>query len=226
MAFAEGIIMNKSSKLQVAIGVVPKIRTNGRRRPATGLSCLRVVIFSVVALVATRASALGPNVLVNGDFEGTIAHPAPTTGANNIGWSILPWVIGSGQQANVVTVKADGSYHYLAGPQRDASTATGPVLRHYLDIANGHNDIYQPFTLQCEGAVQFGGWFSSRCDNDGTAHAGSGSIQLVQGTGTGVTPPATTYAVTLHAGGNAHTDPWKLASASVSLAAGEYTLVL
>ena len=212
--------MNKLSKLK-DYGAATKLTTINWWQSASRLLIRRVVIVCAVALVVTNASA-SPNVLVNGDFEGTSSNPAPTTFANNIGWSILPWVIGtSGQQSNVVTVLADGTYHYLAGPQKDASSATGAVPRHYLDIANGHNDIYQPFTAPCDGKVEFGGWFSSRSADDGTAYAGTGSIRLVQGTGTGGAPVGTTSTVNLPAGGNAHTDPWKLVSSPpVSITAG------
>jgi hypothetical protein len=215
--------MNKLSKLSVDVEVAPRITTHDRWLSALGLRFSAVVVSSAVALIATTAFALGPNVLVNGDFE---SYPQ-SSWANNIGGTVTPWVVGAGNQPNVVKVVGNGSYGYLAGPQSDASGVGGSGPRYYLDITNGHNDIYQPFTLKCEGKVVFGGYFSSRCDNDGTAHAGTGNVQLVQGTGTGGTLVATTNTVTLPAGGNAHTDPWKLASSPpVNLPAGTYSFVV
>ena len=214
--------MNKLSKLSVGLEVVPRITTHDRWPSALRLRFRGVVVSSAVGLIATTAFALGPNVLVNGDFE---SYPQ-SSWANNIGGTVTPWVIGIGNQPNVVKVRADGTYHYLAGPQKDASSATGSGPRHYLDIANGHNDIYQAFTLTCEGVVDFGGYFSSRCSDDGAAQAGTGNIQLVQGTGTSGAPVATTNTVNLPAGGNAHIAPWKLASGSISLPAGTYSFVV
>lgn len=217
--------MNRLYTFSESLAVAPELIIKDRWPSALRLLFRRVFIVSAVVLITTGASAT-PNVLVNGDFEGTSGCFAPTSYANNFPWCILPWVIGTGQQANVVTVKANGSYAYLAGPQHDASGVGGSGQRHYLDIKNGHNDIYQPFTLPCEGKVLFGGYFSSRCDDNGTAHAGTGNIQIVQGTGTGGTQIATTNTVTLPAGGNAHTDPWKLASGSVNVPAGTYSFVV
>ena len=213
--------MNKLSKLK-RNGVAPTPTTSDQWPSARRLLIRQVVIVCAVALITTHVSATGPNILVNGDFE---SYPQ-SSWANNIGGTVTPWVVGTGNQPNVVKVLADGTYHYLAGPQKDASSATGAVPRHYLDIANGHNDIYQSFTLPCEGKVLFGGYFSSRCDDNGSAHGGTGNVQLVQGVGTGGAPVATTNTVPLPAGGNAHTDPWKKAFGSVNLAPGTYSFVV
>ena len=136
----------------------------------------KTVIVSAVVFIATEASGNGPNVLVNGDFE---SNPPPNLG-NNIGWPITPWVLGtSGQTSNVVKVDAVTNY-YTNGPWFDASGSPSGTQRHYLDIANGANDFYQPFTPPCTGQVQFGGFFSTRANSSGTA-----SIRIVQGVGTG-----------------------------------------
>lgn len=176
-----------------------------RARPGVFLrrgSRLLIVVLGLAA-VATELSA-GPNVLVNGDFENY-----PQNGmANNIPGNVTPWVVGSGQQPNVVKVLANGAYHYKAGPWRDASNATGSGPRHYLDITQGHNDIYQSFIPPCNGEVEFGGFFSSRCADNGASYAGTGSVRIVQGTGTTGTTIGTTLTVNLPAGHNAHTDPW------------------
>jgi hypothetical protein len=179
-------------------------RTGSSWRPSRIRLLLRsLTVVCPVALVATKLFA-GPNVLVNGDFESY----SQSSMANNIPGIVTPWVVGGGQQPNVVKVLADGSYHYKAGPWRDASNATGNGPRHYLDITQGHNDIYQSFTPPCNGEVEFGGSFSSRCDDNGTSHAGTGSVRIVQGTGTSGTTVGTTVVVNLPAGHNAHTDPW------------------
>ena len=181
----------------------PKQTGNSWRLSRIRLLSRPLAVACGVALTAAT-SAAGPNVLVNGDFESY-----PQSGmANNIPGIVTPWVVGGGQQPNVVKVLADGSYHYKAGPWRDASNASGKGPRHYLDITQGHNDIYQSFTPPCSGEVEFGGFFSSRCADNGTSYAGTGSVRIVQGTGTSGTTVGTTLTVNLPAGHNAHTDPW------------------
>src|SRR3954464_5064622 len=88
-----------------------------------------IIAFSVIALLSAH-NALAQNILVNGDFE---PNPPPKLG-NNIGWPIAPWVVGTGQQPNVVKVDGPGGYDYgTNGPESDASApATKP--QHYLDI--------------------------------------------------------------------------------------------
>jgi hypothetical protein len=92
------------------------------------------------------------------------------------------------------------------------------VKRHYLDIANGANDFYQPFTPPCTGQVEFGGFFSTRADSNGTA-----SIKIVQGVGTGTNPTLPVIGVTNTInlpGGNSAKDPWTPASFTANLTAG------
>lgn len=182
---------------------LPTLTTNSRRQSAARLLLRSFLLVSAVTIFATKSSA-GPNVLTNGDFE---SYPQSSM-ANNIPGVVTPWVVGGGQQPNVVKVLANGSYHYAAGPWRDASNATGTGPRHYLDITNGHNDIYQSFTPPCNGEVEFGGFFSSRCEDNGRSFAGTGSVRIVQGTGTTGATIGTTLTVNLPAGHNAHTDPW------------------
>jgi hypothetical protein len=166
-----------------------------------------------VALVITGASAIGQNVLVNGGFEN---NPPPNLG-NNIGWAIPPWVLGtSGQTSNVV--KVDGVYNYgTNGPWLDADPATGAgVPQHYLDIANGSNDFYQPFTPKCSGEVDFGGSFSTRANSGGKA-----SVKIVKGSQwTGSEPViGTTNPISLP-GGNSAKDPWTPVTFTVPVTAG------
>jgi len=52
----------------------------------------------ILMVALTSATAVGQNVLVNGEFE---SHPAPLLG-NNPGWSIAPWVMTSSAQPNVI----------------------------------------------------------------------------------------------------------------------------
>jgi hypothetical protein len=208
--------MNKLSTSTGAVGVTRELTTNSRWAAAvrrfTSLSA-SVVIFGAVAFLTTEAFAAG-NVLVNGDFE---SNPPPNLG-NNIGWPITPWVLGpSGQTSNVV--KVDGQYNYgTNGPWSDASGSAAGVKRHYLDIADGANDFYQPFTPPCTGRVEFGGFFSTRANSSGTA-----SIKIVQGAGTGTSPTLPVIGVTNTInlpGGNSAKDPWTPASFTANLTAG------
>jgi hypothetical protein len=183
--------------------MTPGLMTKSWRWMATSRFRQSILVVGLFAAVASTVQA-SPNVLVNGDFE---SYPQSSM-ANNIPGVVTPWVVGGGQQPNVVKVLANGSYHYKAGPWRDASNTTGNGPRHYLDITQGHNDIYQSFIPPCNGEVEFGGFFSSRSKDDGTALAGTGSVRIVQGVGTTGTTTGTTLTVNLPAGHNAHTDPW------------------
>lgn len=172
-----------------------------------------LLVVSILTTVAGSVQA-SSNVLVNGDFE---SNP-PSNLGNNIGWPITPWVLGtSGQTSNVV--KVDGQYNYgTNGPWSDASGSAAGVKRHYLDIADGANDFYQPFTPPCTGQVEFGGFFSTRANSSGTA-----SIKIVQGVGTGTNPTLPVIGVTNTInlpGGNSAKDPWTPASFTANLTAG------
>ena len=152
-----------------------------------------------------------PNVLVNGDFE---FKPPPKFG-NNIGHSIAPWVLGQGQQPNVVKVDGPAGYEYGSlGPQSDASAPGAGIPQHYLDITNGRNEFYQSFTPQCSGEVEFGGSFSTR-DNLG------GRAQVTIREGVGISGPVVgqTNIVPL-AGGNSRNDPWTPVSFTAQITAG------
>jgi len=188
--------------------------TNGRLQVA--LSSVSMAIACYFVLFTNIARAAGPNILVNGDFETPVAASA----ANNIPGTVTPWVVGMGQQPNVVKVRADGTYHYKAGPWRDASGVGGTGTRQYLDITNGNNDIYQSFTPPCDGRVNFGGFFSSRSTDDGTSYAGSGYVKIVQGVGISGTPIGTSLTANLPAGHNAHTDPWTPVNGSATVGGG------
>ncbi len=177
---------------------------------------IAIVLAMVCTVVAT--SAVAQNVLVNGDFESS--GPPPLVNGNNINHPIPPWILGTGDQANVVQVDGPGGYNYgLGGPESDASHPGAGVLQHYLDI-NGINDFYQIFTPRCDGVVSFGGFFSSRGNQQGqatvTLRKGTGTSGAVVGTNT-VTVP----------GGNSVTDPWTPANFTATMVAGQtYSFVV
>lgn len=172
---------------------------------------------AVLAAALVSGTAAAQNVLVNGGFENNV----PTGLGNHLGHPIAPWVLGTGQTSNVVKVDG-GTWYGTAGPRLDADPATGAgVHQHYLDIANGSNDFYQSFTPQCSDSVVFGGSFSTR-DNS----AGSASVRIVQGVGTGGAVVGTTNTVNLP-GGNSMNDPWTTVTFSVPVTAGNtYSFVV
>lgn len=156
-------------------------------------------LVAVAAAIALSGAALAQNVLVNGDFE---SNP-PASFGNNIGHSIAPWVVGTGQSPNVVKVDGPGGFNYgNNGPESDASAPGAGIAQHYLDITRGSNDFYQSFTPQCSGEVQFGGFFSTRADSPGTAQ-----VTLREGVGLSGPIVGQTNNVSLP-GGNSRTDPW------------------
>jgi hypothetical protein len=168
------------------------------------------LLFAAMAAVLASGTAAGQNVLVNGGFE---SNP-PANLYNNIGHPIPPWVLGPGESSNVV--KVDGGTGYgTSGPRLDADPATGPgVPQHYLDITDGSNDFYQAFTPPCGDTVFFGGSFSTRANS-----AGSASVRIVQGTGTGGPVVGATNAINLPPG-NSRDDPWTPVIFSTVLTAG------
>ena len=145
-------------------------------------SCLLLVAL-LLGVVSFELQA--QNLIANPGFEN---NPPPANG-NNLGWSFSPWILGPGDQSNVVKVDGPGGYNYgNAGPQSDASNngagAGAGVAQHYADIV-GTNDFYQVFTVPvCGGApgqmrtATFSGWFSTR-DN----LSGSGVIRIRAGAG-------------------------------------------
>jgi hypothetical protein len=176
---------------------------------------ISVVVFLLIAGVA----AAQQNVLVNGDFE---TNP-PSAYGNNIGYSIAPWTLGTGQTSNVVKVDGPGGFNYgINGPESDASAPGAGIAQHYLDIADGENTFYQSFTPRCSGLVTFGGAFSTRANDAGTARV---EIHL------GANGPAgplvgSTNPVNLP-GGNSATDPWTNVSFTALLNASQtYSFVV
>lgn len=136
-----------------------------------GIYSWRLSLLAAVALWVCAAPAQAQNLVVNGGFEN---NPPPSLG-NNLGHSIAPWILGSGNGSNVVAVNGGTSYGN-GGPNLDADPATpAGVRQHYLDINAGANDFYQSFTVPTCGAapgqtrvVAYSGWFSTRDNLSGT----------------------------------------------------------
>ncbi|HSY51726.1 MAG TPA: hypothetical protein VLC46_23185 [Thermoanaerobaculia bacterium] len=180
----------------------------------------KTILAAIAASMCIGVTAFAQtNVLVNGDFESS----PPSACLNNIGWSISPWVLGTGSQANVVTVDGNVACLYGSnGPQFDASIPQTPAgtKQHYLDIDQGQNFFYQTFTPQCSGQVVFGGSFSTRANSSGT-----GSVTLMTGAGTSGTIVAQ-KSINLP-GGNSQTDPWTPVSATAFITASNpYSFVV
>jgi hypothetical protein len=186
------------------------------RKKERAMNCsggrLTVVVLSVVGSLLAQAG-IAQNVLVNGDFETVFTSSPPLQFANNIGYPITPWVLGPGEQANVVEVNG-GAKLYANGPQSDASGKG--KLQHYLDIAGGKNDFYQSFTPRCSGQVRFGGSFSSRDDRSGEAR-----VTIRRGVGTAGEIVGTTNVVPIPVVNSSRTDPWKTVSYTAPVTAGE-----
>ena len=165
-------------------------------------------------LFSTSAFA---NELVNEGFE---LNP-PTSGfGNHIGHPILPWVLGTGDDSNVIRTN-QGINSTGDGPRKDASSAASGTIRHYLDISGGKNDFYQTFTATCNGEANFGGYFSTRGNQAGTA-----SVTLRNGTGTNGSVVGQSNLVSLP-GGTSATDPWTRVSYTSPVTAGNtYSLVI
>lgn len=184
------------------------------RARAVVICAFAFLVTFVFALPAARAA----NLIANPGFEN---NPPPNFG-NNIGWSIAPWIVGTGQSPNVVKVDGGSSYNYgSGGPKVDATAPGAGIPQHYLDITNGANKFYQTFKIEaCSSApegtrahVSFAGSFSGR-DNRG----GAATIQLLQGAGlTGAVIQTVTAVV---APGSSQNDPWITVSGTATLAFG------
>ncbi len=176
----------------------------------------------VIAMMAWAAPAAAQNVIANPGFEN---NPPPSNG-NNIGWSFAPWVLGPGDQSNVVKVDGPGGFNYgNSGPQSDASNngagGGAGVAQHYADIV-GVNDLYQSFTVPTCGAAPgqtrtatFSGWFSTR-DN----LAGNGAIVIRSGVGlTGAVLASQTINLPVPPLGSGM-QPWVRVTGTVNLTSG------
>ncbi|MDN3452776.1 MULTISPECIES: hypothetical protein [unclassified Psychrobacter] len=157
------------------------------------------------------------NQLINGGFE---LNPPASGFGNHIGHPITPWVLGTGDDSNVIRTN-QGINSTGDGPRSDASGTASGTIRHYLDIANGKNDFYQTFTSSCTGEATFGGYFSTRNNSGGNA-----AVTLRNGTGFSGSIVGQSNPVTLP-GGISSTDPWTLVSYTGQVQAGNtYSLVI
>lgn len=107
-----------------------------------------LALAGAVFLTPGLAEAQTQQILVNGGFE-NVQQPANGNNffiVNSVpAPDITPWVLGSGAGANVVRVDGSGTYNYTGGgPQVDASGQN--AWRHYLDIAQGGNQVRQSLT--------------------------------------------------------------------------------
>ena len=131
------------------------------------------------------AQSMGPNLIVNNGFEN---NPPTICGNNYSGTgnprSVAPWIVGAGNEPNVVTVDGGNACTgYIGGPVMDAEDGhAANAQQHYLDIV-GQNTVSQTFTVPTCGAtdtvarnVDFYGFFSVR---DYSWMTGSGYIRIL-----------------------------------------------
>lgn len=159
------------------------------------------------------------SLLVAGGFE---TLPNLNFG-NNVGVNISPWILGPGNQANIVKVDGAGGYNYgNNGPFEDAnSNTTSGVSQHYLDIV-GSNNFYQIFTLNTTTQIKYSGYFSTRANSDGLAdisiYSGSNgsSGNFEDGSGSTV----------IQSNGDSENTLWFLIEKTTTLSAGTYSFVV
>ena len=162
------------------------------------------------------------NILKNSGFNNITG----LSNGNNIGIDITPWVLGMGNQANIVKVDGAGGFNYgNSGPYKDANAYTGEGEdQYYLDIVDGSNDFYQSFTINTALDISFGGYFSARDDLSGNAE-----ISIYQGDlgSLGGSLVATTGEFSIQSVNNNVTiEPWTKLSLNVPLPAGTYSFVV
>ncbi|MEP5779639.1 MAG: hypothetical protein ABJL18_03660, partial [Hyphomicrobiales bacterium] len=188
-----------------------------------------MALLASAAICLTSLEASAQNIIQNPGFE---INPPPDFG-NNVGHSISPWVIGPGQQPNVVQVDGAGGQSFSSGtfgPEFDAQNggtgAGGNVNQHYLDVADGSNDFFQSFTVPAcvtdtaDISYTLSGFFSLRAGAGGSGGAGAtGSIRILNGVGTaGVLVGSPATAIIPASPGAPNT--WVQTSATVDLVQG------
>ncbi|MFC3974743.1 choice-of-anchor L domain-containing protein, partial [Maribacter confluentis] len=159
------------------------------------------------------------NLLLQGGFENLTG----LSNGNNIGVDIAPWVLGGGNQANVVQVDGAGGFDYgNGGPFEDANPETGSgVSQRYLDIAGGSNDFYQSFVIDGTAEITFSGYFSAR-DN----LSGNGSISILSGVGIAGTLIDGSGTLVINSDGDSQNKPWTYFEKIITLPAGTYSFVV
>ncbi|WP_299556706.1 LamG domain-containing protein, partial [Seonamhaeicola sp.] len=161
------------------------------------------------------------NLLVDSGFN----NASGLNYGNNIGVDISPWILGGGDQANIVKVDGAGGYDYQnGGPFEDANILTGDGEdQYYLDIDSGSNDFYQAIVIGNDAKLKYGGYFSSRDGLTGTAqlriYTGS------SGTAGTLVADSGTFSIT-PTGGDSENTPWKLVEDTVIVTAGTYSFVV
>ena len=190
--------------------------------------CAALLASATLCLTGLEVSA--QNLIQNPGFE---VSP-PSNFGNNVGHSIAPWVIGAGQQPNVVQVDGAGGQSFSSGtfgPEFDAQNggtgAGAGVNQHYLDVANGSNDFFQSFTVPTCATnpanipYTLSGFFSLRADSGGSAGVGAtGTIRILNGVGTtGALVPGSIAVASIPASPGAP-NTWIQASATVDLVQG------
>lgn len=182
---------------------------------------MKILVAGLLGVVSSQllVASAQANQLQNSGFE---SNPPGTGWGNHINHSISPWVLGGGNASNVIKVDGGSSYSPgNQGPHADASGSSQGTVRHYLDIANGSNDFYQSFTAQCTGRVDFGGNFSTRGNQSGSAR-----VVLRNGNGFNGSVVGQTNQINL-ARGNSAKDPWQRVAYSTNISAGNvYSMVV
>ena len=163
---------------------------------------------ALAALCLTTTIGFTAPVLTNGGFEDN----PPANFGNNIGHGIAPWVLGSGNQSNVVKVDGGTRSYGAQAPQSDASEPGAGIDQHYLDIADGANDFYQEFTPLCDGNVEYGAYFSRRQSGP----EGIAGITLLKASDDSVVSVRQSTTLPL---GVPRTDPWTRVAYQAILAA-------
>ncbi|MEP1229720.1 MAG: hypothetical protein ABJG88_03505 [Litorimonas sp.] len=133
----------------------------------------------------TASAQTNVELLGNPGFED---FNAPLFGNNLNTVSIAPWILGTGDDPNVVRVDGVGGQDYIRGPEIDAANPGPGINQHYLDIINGSNDFYQPFTVSAcpslsSQTYRAVGSFSSRANRAGNALQTNGSMTIRNGSG-------------------------------------------
>ena len=183
------------------------------RLPKLRTILLATALTSTPALAQTNqiynpGFEMGPNINLGNNFMASNTSHA------------VGWFDSGGQTPNVVKVDGPGDAapcqnYGNNGPENDASgfaTCTNP--RHYLDITNGANSVYQRFTPRCSGTVTFGASFSTRGDRGGI-----GNIRIRQGNS--ITSPVISTTNVSLPNGTSKTDPWQQTTGSITLTAGQ-----
>jgi hypothetical protein len=173
---------------------------------------LLFILTCVLLRFGTAHAQCGINMLTNPGFDAPVQ---PTLGNNINGFTFNGWTM-TGGPFNVV--KVNGSA-YPSGPDNAKDG------NQYVDIASAGGTIVQDFTITGGPLpLDFGGYFSSR-DPDGRGYTDwTGSVQIVDKSGT-VLATSTTRSFTAADGAPGAQENWYQVYGSVTLPNGTYTYV-